>query len=595
MKRRKFYLASFLCVLLCLPLAVHADGIEYSIDIEGVNDSTVAKTLRAVSQLIALKKRPPSSLSALHFRAEADLKDFKRILHAFGYYEATFSVEFEEKFQSIDVIIHVDPGPVYTIGEVTIELYSEDPRNPISCKKTSAKSLGLRPGDHAISHNIVHAELTLLERLANYSYPLAKVEKRDVIADGDTKEVAVTLVVDAGPFCHFGPVCTEGLASVSPRLIDKKLDWSEGSPYKSTQISSTQCGLIDTGLFTSVLISHEKSLDESGRLPIKIEVTESKHRSVNIGTSYQTFFGPGVTFGWENRNINGMGRKLSIKGDITKRSHSGIASLFIPDFYVREQNYVWQAQAMHESITAYSQRTYNVLTRIERQFGRRFSSSAGLKLERLYVTNSVKNGRFLLFEVPLYSRWSSANSLLDPTKGATLDWRINPSVNIDNINTYYLEQELRLSHYYPLVKSRALVIAQKVTLGSIISPKLRVVPVSKRFLGGSEEELRGYKYKTVSALNKDNKPIGGRSAIYYTLETRFRFTQTLGLVPFFDLGNVFATQFPTGKGKWLKSVGLGLRYFSFIGPLRFDIGFPLNRRKGLDPVYRILVSIGQSF
>jgi translocation and assembly module TamA len=58
---------------------------------------------------------------------------------------------------------------------------------------------------------------------------------------------------------------------------------------------------------------------------------------------------------------------------------------------------------------------------------------------------------------------------------------------------------------------------------------------------------------------------------------------------------VYQTEFPKFDGKWLKSVGIGLRYFSFLGPLRLDVGFPLNKRKHLDDNYRTLISIGQTF
>lgn len=589
------YFFSFLLALLFLPLLLWAEGVEYSVEVAGLEDSNAARTVRAVSSLVQLRKKPPSSLSSLHFRAESDLPDIKKVLHSYGYYEATLALRYEERRGKVHVVILIQPGPVYTLGKFEIELTTEGKENPLLKKKLSLEALGVQLGKPARSKELIEAELKLLERLANFGYPLGEIKKRSVIVNGKTKEVQTSLVVASGPSCNFGPLSIQGLKTTSPRLIKKKLEWRERDPYRTGYVQETQDALIKTGLFSSVLITHGEETVDGDLLPMHIEVTESKHHSINVGVSYQTFFGPGLTFGWENRNISGMGRRLSIQGDLTKRSHSGTALLFLPDFYSKGQNYIWQAQALHESITAYSQRTYNILTRLERQFGRRFSSSLGFKLERLYVTGSVKNGRFLLFEVPIYTRWSSANSLLNPTKGGTLDWRIVPSMNIDNINTYYLEQELRLSHYYPLTTSHSVVLAHKITLGSIISPRLSVVPVSKRFLGGSEEELRGYKYKTVSALTKDHKPIGGRSAIYYTFETRFRVTKSIGLVPFFDIGNVYATQFPTFDGKWLKSVGLGLRYFSFIGPIRFDVGFPLNRREGLDPRYRVLVSIGQSF
>ena len=78
-------------------------------------------------------------------------------------------------------------------------------------------------------------------------------------------------------------------------------------------------------------------------------------------------------------------------------------------------------------------------------------------------------------------------------------------------------------------------------------------------------------------------------------ELRFQVTKSIGLVPFLDLGNVQTFEHLALHGKWFKSIGLGFRYFTFVGPFRLDVAFPLDRRKRIDSVYKILVSIGQTF
>ncbi|OGN65857.1 MAG: hypothetical protein A2888_03385 [Chlamydiae bacterium RIFCSPLOWO2_01_FULL_28_7] len=114
-------------------------------------------------------------------------------------------------------------------------------------------------------------------------------------------------------------------------------------------------------------------------------------------------------------------------------------------------------------------------------------------------------------------------------------------------------------------------------------------------MGGSDDDLRGYKYRTVSPLNNNNQPLGGRSCVYFSFEPRVRVTRTLGFVPFMDIGNVSNNKIPDFHEKWLKSFGIGFRYFSFFGPLRLDIAFPLNKRKNIDEDYRIYANIGQTF
>jgi len=226
--------------------------------------------------------------------------------------------------------------------------------------------------------------------------------------------------------------------------------------------------------------------------------------------------------------------------------------------------------------------------------------SIGGRFEQMDVYASLQNGDFYLAQMPMFVGWTNVNNILNPTKGMSIGYNLSPTLNFAPIGRWYLEQKLTLGNYLSIIKrSDAVVLAQQITFGSILSHHLKDIPIPERFLGGSEDDLRGYSYLTVSPLRRSEsgkrKPIGGRSAIYYTVETRFRLSEHFGLVPFFDMGNVWIQPLPVFHGKWLKSVGLGLRYFTFFGPLRCDIAFPLNRRHGIDHKWRIIVSIGQTF
>lgn len=221
--------------------------------------------------------------------------------------------------------------------------------------------------------------------------------------------------------------------------------------------------------------------------------------------------------------------------------------------------------------------------------------SFGGKLERLLVNASAQNGTYWLVEAPIYFAWNGSNSLLNPTQGLFFEYTGNPSLSMQGEKQIYFTNLFAVSYYLPVTENHAFSIAQKFTIGSILSKNERIIPLSKRFFGGSEEDLRGYAYQSVSPMTAHHKPIGGRSEIFYTIETRFRVSKSIGLVPFLDMGNVYKNILPSFSGKWLKSVGLGFRYFSFMGPFRLDVGFPLNKREYHDNTYRVLVSIGQSF
>lgn len=586
-----------LLLLLCLslpPLIASASGISYEVEFEGLDDSKALKEIRLASHLTSLKKRPPASINALRYRADSDIPSLVKILQAHGYYEGKVTIQVHEAFGQVNVIVRINPGPRYQLDSFAIHLYCQSQETENTCCQINLEEIGIRLNKPVQTDSILQAELAVLHKLSECGYPLAKIENREVIVDGETKQVHVKLAVKTGDKIEFGPSTLVGPKKVKPRFIEQKIEWTEGEEYDSRLVDKTQTALIDTGLFSSVLITHEESPSSTGRIPLKIEVHETKYQSVNIGVSYQTVFGPGITFGWENRNVGGMGRTLRFQGDVTRISQTGVATYLHPDFNRIGQNMIAQAEAAHEDIYAYSMRSYSLMDRFERIINRRLRGSLGLKGNRLYLTSSVQNGNYWLIEMPLYVRWSSSNSLLNPTRGGTIEYTTTPAFNSADTSTIYLTQKFTGSVYKALDEKERVVIAQKLTLGFIYSNGLSAVPVCNRFLGGSEEDLRGYRYKSVSPLDH-KKPIGGRSAIYYTFETRLRITEVIGLVPFFDLGHVSLSEYPTPHGKWYKSAGLGFRFFTFMGPFRVDLARPLDRRKGIDPHYKILVSIGQMF
>ncbi|HSX12509.1 MAG TPA: BamA/TamA family outer membrane protein, partial [Rhabdochlamydiaceae bacterium] len=347
-------------------------------------------------------------------------------------------------------------------------------------------------------------------------------------------------------------------------------------------------------LFSSVYITHPQTPDENQTLPMKVELVEAKHKSISVAASFQMTYGPGIAFAWENRNVGGMGRKLSLSLDIAQHTHSGTAALNLPDFIDSGQDLLIQADASNEEITAYHDRSYTMLIEVSRALSDSFNATIGVKPETLIVKESVHNGTFFLMQLPFSFKYSTTDNTLHATTGHSFEYQATAAINFKESSLPYFSQSFTYCSYLTLLKKDFLVMAQKIALHSIFSPDLEAVPVPKRLFGGSEDQLRGYRYFTVSPL-QEGTPLGGRSAIYYSFEPRFRLSETIGIVPFFDFGNVFTIALPDFKGKWFKSVGMGFRYFSFLGPFRLDLAFPMDRRKEIDPAWWVFASIGQSF
>src|SRR3546814_21028668 len=73
-------------------------------------------------------------------------------------------------------------------------------------------------------------------------------------------------------------------------------------------------------------------------------------------------------------------------------------------------------------------------------------------------------------------------------------------------------------------------------------------------------------------------PIGGRSVNELAFEARYRFGN-FGVVGFVDAGQVYRSSAPTFQDLRF-GAGIGARYYTNFGPMRFDIATPIGRKPG---------------
>lgn len=566
----------------------------YSIKIVGLEDAEVIAAIKNSSTLFLLKDKPPKSVNALRFRIENSIPEILKTMEAFGYFDASITYDLEDEGNETKVFLFCDPKDRYILHSYDICIESCDTTD---CKKFDLKldKIGIKLNSYINSRIISSAKEKILNSLSEKGYPLAKIINHAITADAIQKTIDIKVCVETGPFGYFGPISITGLKDIYPRYIYHKVVWKEKEPFSIEKIKETQSRLTESNLFSSVIINTGKELNAEGLVPIKIEVIESKHQNITAGANYATVDGLGAAFSYTHNNFRHLGEIINFEGELAQRAYTGSATYRKPDFLKFNQELMVQASALREKIRAYHALTYSAIVRLSYKVSKQFYYSYGIKAEHITVTHSANDGKFQLIGLPLAFNYSTANQFLNPTNGFGIVYVANPYANVIEDKRPFFKQELIGQFYHRVFLNDRFVLAFRVFLGSIIGPSVYKIPMTKLFLGGSNEELRGYRYKTVSPRNSEGKIIGGRSAIYFTVEPRIRMTTSIGIVPFFDMGNVSLKELPTASGKWRKSVGIGLRYFTFFGPLRLDVGFPLNKFHKDDPNYRFYVSIGQSF
>lgn len=564
-----------------------AQDIRYRVRIKGAPNSEVRDDLRSVSDMQNLIKRPPATERQLRRRAERDIPRFLQILRAHGYYEAAVDLSLRTDRTPVRVSFQVEPGPPYTLRTISIDAVG-------TLLSPAPKSVGLEPGTQMKAQAVLDAQERIVLYFRRQGYPFAKVTDREVRVEREARAVDVFYKVDAGPQAYFGPVDFVGLITVDESFVRRKIDWQEGDPFNADRLRTFRQRLAGSGLFASVRLTHADKLSADERLPINVELSERKPRSVSLGAGYRSDEGARVQTRWEHRNWSGEGEQLLFSLMISEIGHTVEARVHKPDLGWLDQSATLVITTGREDTDAYLTQKTGVLLSLDKIMRPGWAVGTGVGYTYSDVREKEHDEFHSLLYFPLYSGWDRSNDLLDPRRGWRLNLGLAPYFDLRQADLGFIKTRAALTQYKTLSRRTGLDWAGRVTLGSILGESRNGVPADERWYAGGGGTVRGYEYQSVGPLD-DKTPRGGKSLLVVSTEARWRINDEFGLVAFVDGGTAFASSaFDSGEPlRW--GTGVGIRYFTPVGPLRFDLAFPLNRRSGMDDAYQFYISLGQAF
>jgi translocation and assembly module TamA len=586
--------AVFLGLVAVLSIGMARAEIPYAVDISGIEDDQVQEDVEATSQLVKLKDRPPASLAALRRRADDDMPRLKQVVEAAGYRAAEIDYAIDETASPVKVTVKVTPGPLYHLATVTLQ--TPDGGAPPDIDTGDPKAFGLEIGGPAASAPVLAAEPKIVDLLAQHGRPFAKVSQRRVVVDHGTRTMSATYTVEAGPTANFGAVSIEGVKTIGLGYVENRIAWRRAAPFDSREVEKTRKALVDSGLFNTVRIVNGKEVTDAGEVPMTIYLTERQPRSIGAGISYNTSEGFGANTFWEHRNLFGNAEKLRLSADFAQSRLGLVANYRQPDFLRKDTDLLGTAELADDTPVAYSSRRERVFSGLESRLWPLVIGGAGLQFEHANVTEQARliTSAYALAGVPLSLRRDSTDDLLNPTTGTRAAATVTPYTSVAGRNLTFASSRLSGSAYRKLGSGDRFTLAGFGALGSIVGESRDDIPADKRLYAGGGGSLRGYGYQLAGPINGDHKPFGGRSLLEFGAELRIKITETIGIVPFLEAGNVYDQSYPKLGSRLLYDTGIGARYYTPFGPVRFDVATPLSRRPG-DALFQIYVSLGQAF
>jgi len=493
----------------------------------------------------------------------------------------------------------VQPGPQYTFARIDLgNVAAATDAGPLR------DSFHLKTGDPINSDKILVEKDSLSTALGERGYAFAEVGDPELVIDHEPRTGDLSVPVTTGGKYRFGHVTSSLPAYLSSRHLERIARFRTGDPYKRSEVDDLRQGILATSLVSTAAVKTREVTppagDQPGVVDVDVTLTKAPQRTLAGLIGYSSGQGFRLEGSWEHRNFfppEGMIRFRGVAG--TQEQLFGFT--FRRNNF-RERDQVLSADLYAQTITsrAYDARTISATASLEKQstliFQKPWTYGFGIELVGTQETTPTKpRATYFIAALPLRGAYDGSDNLLDPTKGWRLSLRVSPEISTtDGRKSTYVKSQLDASGYKQ-VGSRV-VLAARTRVGSIQGTALDNIAPSRRFYAGGGASVRGYSFQRVGPLDAAGEPTGGRSVTEFSLEARVKtglFGGAVGLVPFVDAGTVGSTASPTLNGMRI-GAGLGLRYQTNFGPIRVDVGTPVNRRPG-DSRIGVYIALGQAF
>jgi translocation and assembly module TamA len=590
----KKYLFIALVVFFAAAANVQAadSGFSYKVIFKGIRDEALLSDIQSISDAVSNAEHPMASEYLLQKMADNDKNNFLKLLKSRGLYNASVQFNISPLKNVYELTFLFELGEAYNLKSINMALSQESGNSGLVLP--DPKKMGLYLNKPFTSRQVLDAEDNLTNYAKRNGFPFAKISGRDVEVDHKDRSVSILLALDTGPKAVFGRTTFTGLANVEEDYVAGKLPWKEGDPYNGDLIENARETISNLGLFTLTHITPGAELGEGSTIPITINVTERKHKSISVGLNYITNEGPGVKFSWENRNLFNRGETLTTNYELSNHIVTAEGTFKKQDFIKKNQTLRLSIKAGKENTDAYTSTSVIGSGFFDRDLTKKVHAGLGFSLKSASVEQLTHKERFHYLSFPFYFNIDTTNDLLDPVRGHRLSLQLTPYYEIMGPSITFVKTIASYKLYENIFKNPLTVIATSVRIGVINGTGREDLAPDERFYAGGGGSIRGYFYQRVGPLT-DGTPVGGKSLMEASTEVRVKISSDFGIACFLDGGTAFTDSLFSSGEKLHWGTGLGIRYYTPVGPLRLDVGFPIKKRQGIDKSYQIYLSLGQAF
>jgi outer membrane protein insertion porin family len=531
----------------------------------------------------------------------------------------------------IEIAITIDEGPRYKIRQLRVYERGEDGKevDPIGGRRNLRMMVRAKAGDYFNRAALLEDLQTIRTLYRDNGYANVDANPQTQL-DPATNEVDVFVPVVRGPLVRFERIEVRGNGKTRDKVIRRELEVFEGGLFHESKLDKSKRRVTALGYFERVDVSMEQG-SAPDRMNVYIEVAERPTGTFQVGAGFSSVENFIATAQVQQANLFGNGQSLSLQGQFSSLRQLVNISFFEPYFldskfnaninlYDQQRYYRDFAQAslggsftlgypliapeLYASVTYTASRDTVSTDRAPALLGTNTSISV---FQRLPLSNLFNDG--FTSSIRPGMTFDTRDNRLFPTKGIYVAASTEFAGKYLGSENEFIRHKITGRFYYPVFWS--FVLKLNTEFGHVMSPSQDGVPIFARFFLGGIYDVRGFDFRSIGprlpltgATDPNSLPInnganiGGNLQYYQNLELEFPIVESVGLkgVLFTDAGNAWNLEenycraasgivnevtSPCFQGisslKNLRtSYGFGFRWFSPLGPLRFEWGYPFD-------------------
>lgn len=493
-------------------------------------------------------------------------------------------IDIDKKEKAIFIAIPIEEGEQYKAGKIKFvgdDTFSE---------KELREKVDLKEGDVYNLSKIREGVFNIVELYSQRGHAYADVSP-DIKVDAKEKKIDIVMRIEKGRKIYIGKITISGNNKTKDKVIRREFRFNEGDLFDSVKLRRSKERIMNTRFFEEVQIQTSRG-EKEDTIDIATSVVERPTGSIGAGLGYSSVDNVIVSGQLSQENLFGNGQRIVFSTELSSRRLDFNLNFTEPRLFDREISAGIDVFNLERDYFSFRSRRQGGGVRLGKAFTEYIWGNIGYRYEKVKVsdvdpkvaTNFLKNEERRTSRISPSLVRDTRDNVLNPTKGGreVLSAQYGGGM-LGGLDFYKMSFEK--SYYRPLFLGFIGMLHGKVAFAQGYDGD--TLPIYERYFMGGPLDLRGFTFEDVGPMDKNGDPLGGEKLLLLNAEIQYPFSNNVRGIIFYDRGNVYGkgddislTEENFSFSKMRHSVGVGVKFYSPLGPIGIAYGFKLDKAKG---------------